>query len=105
METLVDCGGFRYHLAVQYNDDEDSCQENVLLKKVWDALEAEDDAAVTEARDACMELVWPLMLADYAMRVELNQRNPDRTTSRYQTWEGMCYGSRDIFGISSNKTR
>ena len=57
VETLVDCGGFRYHLAVQYNNNEDSCQENVLLKTVWDALEAEDDAAVTETRDACMELV------------------------------------------------
>jgi tRNA A-37 threonylcarbamoyl transferase component Bud32 len=73
VETLVDCGGFRYHLAVQYNDADESCQENVLLKTVWDALEAQDDAAVTEARDACMELVWPLMLADYARRVESNQ--------------------------------
>lgn len=79
VETLVDCGGFRYHLAVQYNDDEDSCQENVLLKTVWDALEAEDDAAVTEARDACMELVWPLMLVDYAKKVESNQRSPNGT--------------------------
>ena len=73
VETLIDCGPFWYHLLVQYNNNEDGCRENILLKKVYDALDVEDDIAVTEARNVCMELVWPLMFADYAKRVALNQ--------------------------------
>ena len=94
METLVDCGGFRYHLAVQFNDAEEGCQENVLLKAVWDALEAQDDTAVTEARDACMELVWPFMFADYAKRVESNQSPTNRTIKlRALTKHGKVVGT------------
>jgi len=75
IETLVDCGPFRYHLLVQYYDDEDGCQENTLLKNVYDALDEEDEPVVDEARNKCMELVWPLMFADYARRVASNQKS------------------------------
>lgn len=57
IETLVDCGPFRYHLLVQYNDNNDGCQENTLLKNVYDALDLEDEAAIDKARNKCMELV------------------------------------------------
>ena len=91
VETLVDCGPFRYHLLVQYNDDEEGCQENTLLEKVYDALDAEDDAAVTEARNVCMELVWPLMFADYAKRVASNQKSTGTIKLRAVTKQGvMC---------------
>ena len=70
VEVLVDCGGFRYHLVVDMNEEEDNCVENLLLRKVYAALDTGDNAAVDETRDNCLDLVWPLMLADYSKRVE-----------------------------------
>src|SRR5437762_10498488 len=69
VEVLADYGRRRYHLLVQHNDVEDSCAENTLLGKVYDALDAEDDGALDEALDEFILLVRPLMAADYAERV------------------------------------
>ena len=73
VQALVDCGGMLYHLAVQYNYEQKSCLENSLLEHVYNSLDAEDDAAVSEARDACMAIVKPFMLVDYVNRVKLNR--------------------------------
>jgi hypothetical protein len=74
VEELVDYGDFRYHLLVQYNEAENCCVENALLEKMYDALDAEDDGALDQARNACIGLVWPFMIADHAERAESKQR-------------------------------
>lgn len=97
METLVDCGSFRYHLLVQYNDTEDGCAENVLLEKLYDALDAEDDSAVTEARNACMELVRPFMFDDYAKRVTSDQKSAGTIKLQAVTKHGvLCAAEHDL---------
>ena len=74
VQTLVNYGPFRYHLLVERNYDEGGCQENALLEKVDDALGASDDAAVDDAREACMALAYPLMFDDYRARISSNQK-------------------------------
>jgi hypothetical protein len=44
--------------------------ENLLLRRVYAALGTGDNAAVDETRDNCLDLVWPLMLGDYAERIK-----------------------------------
>jgi serine/threonine protein kinase len=73
VEALVDYGGFRYHLLVQYNETDNHCIENSLLRKVYEALDAEDDGALDEATNACIMLVKPFMAADYIKRAESNE--------------------------------
>ena len=73
VEALVDYGGFHYHLLVQYNNGDDYCVENRLLRKVYKALDTEDNGALDEAADACISLVRPFMTADYIKRVGANQ--------------------------------
>jgi serine/threonine protein kinase len=78
VEALLDYGHFRYHLVVEYNHEEDNCVENILMRKVWKALDMADNEEVDEARDECIDLVWPFMLADYAKRVG-SKETPNRT--------------------------
>jgi len=89
VETLVDCGSFRYHLLVERNYDEDGCEENALLEKVDDALRASDDAAVDEARDACMALAYPLMFDDYQARISSHQMQNGTIKLRAVTSHGV----------------
>lgn len=69
-EHLLEYGGIRYHLLLQFNQNEPTCAENIALQRLYDAFDDDDDpaAAVEVAADQCLELLWPFMEADYASR-------------------------------------
>jgi len=68
-EHLLDYGGIRYHLLLQFNRNEPTCAENDVLQTLYDAFGDDDDpAAVENAADKCLELLWPFMEADYRSR-------------------------------------
>jgi hypothetical protein len=92
-EALVDCGPFRYHLLVQYNNAQDDCVENTLLRKLYVALDAEDHSAVDAARDACLELVQPFMFHDYTERIASNQKPSGTIKIRAETVDGIVYAT------------
>jgi hypothetical protein len=88
-EVLADCGLFRYHLLVQYNETLADCDENTLLRKLYVALDAEDYSAIDAARDACLDLVQPFMFLDYAQRIASNARPSGIIKIRAETIDGI----------------
>ena len=43
---VIDYGGVPYHLLLQFSRTELKCQENVWLKKLYDAMNAADESAI-----------------------------------------------------------
>ena len=43
---VIDYGGVPYHLLLQFSRTELKCQENVSLKKLYDAMNAADESAI-----------------------------------------------------------
>jgi hypothetical protein len=56
--------------VVHYNNGDDHCVENRLLRKLYQALDAEDNGTLDEAADARISLVRPFMTANYIKRVD-----------------------------------
>ncbi len=67
-EHLVDVGGFRYHLLLQFNKTERDCVENSALNRLYNSF-AGDGKATNEAVNECMGVLWPFLRSDYASRV------------------------------------
>ena len=67
-EQLVEYGDVRYHLLLRFNERELDSQESVALRKLYDAMEQEDEDAIDLADDECTDITWPLMFADYEAR-------------------------------------
>jgi len=68
-EHLLEYGSIPYHLLLQFNENEPTCAENTALQRLYDAFGDDDEpAAVEDAADKCLELLWPFMEADYASR-------------------------------------
>lgn len=67
-EHLVEVGGFRYHLLLQFNETERDCAENSALSKLYDSFDG-DAEAKNEAMNECLGVLWPFLRSDYASRV------------------------------------
>ena len=67
-EHLLDYGGFRYHLLLEFNRAQPECFENVKLKNLYDAMSCNDDDAINAAAYECLDALWPFMKADFTSR-------------------------------------
>jgi len=75
LEELIEYGGFRYHLLLQYNLDEENCVETNLLRRVYDGLDREDESTLDEASEDFFDLILPFVDSDYASRTDSSEPN------------------------------
>jgi len=68
-QHLVDYGGYRYHLALLFNNDaEPDAFENATLMKLYRAMATKDDDEINRVLGECEGLLYSLMKADYNAR-------------------------------------
>ena len=84
LEELIEYEGFRYHLLLKYNVVEKSCAENKLLRKVYHALDGEDESALDEAGQECVNLLLPFVMADYSERKQSEEEPNANETIKLQ---------------------
>ena len=65
-QYLIDYGGYRYHIALLYNQNADrNVLENFTLQKLCDAFDGNDEEEIEKALWECEDLLYPFMKADY----------------------------------------
>lgn len=65
----MDYGGYRYHIALLYNENADrNVVENVTLQKLYDAFDSGDEDEIEKVVWECEDLLYPFMKADYEAR-------------------------------------
>lgn len=69
-QFLLDCGGARRNLFLEYQDDDALCPSNMALQKMCDGLKSDDEHLIQEARRACLSSTWPFLEKDYEARLE-----------------------------------
>lgn len=67
-EHLLIYGIVRYHLLLEFNTVEPDCVENAALEMMYDAVKRDDDDALQNATDKCLDILWPFMERDYTSR-------------------------------------
>jgi len=61
-QSLIDYRGHRYHIALLYNENADqNVAENVVLQRLYDAFDANNEADIEQAVCECEDFVYPFM--------------------------------------------
>lgn len=61
---IIEYGNLKYHLLLQFNRSEPACSENLHLKRLYAAMDTDENAVETEAAN-CRDLFWDFIESDY----------------------------------------
>ena len=70
-QRLMEWVGVRYALLLEWNLHVSECKENLLLAKFYKILSTDGDIKkIRRVQDACMQLFWPFLQADFLDRLQ-----------------------------------
>ena len=88
-QDLLDCGSFRYHLLLQYNEANPHADENLALESLWAALSVDDQPTIEDAAQRCFDILFPFIKADYLFRRQSNASTNDLVKLQAITHDGV----------------